>query len=203
VTTATAGPGRHRSAAADEAILAAALDLLTERGYGGLTMISVIDRAGVSSATLYRRWPTKHDLVVAALASVVPSSEDTDTGTLAGDLAALLGSIAASIAARREDIAEGLAMEVKHNTELAAALKEKFLAPRVAQIDAIVRRATERGELSGSPGGEMALSLVAGSVYHRAFVLGEPLTAAFLRTAVAFAQRGLGAIPCPATTTEA
>jgi AcrR family transcriptional regulator len=197
VTTATAGPGRHRSAAADEAILAATLELLTERGYGGLTMISVIDRAGVSSATLYRRWPTKHDLVVAAVASVVPSSVDTDTGTLAGDLAALLGSIAASIAARREDIAESLAMETKHNAELAAALRDKFLVPRVAQIDAIVRRATARGELCASPSGEMALSLVAGPVYHRAFVLGEPLTPAFLRRAVSYAQRGLGAVPCP------
>jgi len=195
MATPTAGPGRHRSAAADEAILAATLDLLTERGYGGLTMISVIDRAGVSSATLYRRWPTKHDLVVAALASVVPSSVDTDTGTLAGDLAALLGSIAASIAARREDVAEGLAIEAKHNAELAAALREKFLAPRVAQIDAIVSRATERGELCASPTGEMALSLVAGPVYHRAFVLGEPLTPAFLRRAVAYARHGLGAIP--------
>jgi len=197
VTTATAGPGRHRSAAADEAILVATLDLLTERGYGGLTMISVIERAGVSSATLYRRWPTKHDLVVAALASVVPSSVDIDTGTLAGDLSTLLDSIAASIAARREDVTEGLTMEAKHNAELAAALREKFLTPRIAQIDAIVRRATERGELCGCPTGEVALSLVAGAVYHRVFVLREPLTSAFLRGAVLYAQRGLGAIPHP------
>jgi len=197
VTTATAGPGRHRSAAADEAILVATLDLLTERGYGGLTMISVIERAGVSSATLYRRWPTKHDLVVAALASVVPSSVDIDTGTLAGDLSTLLDSIAASIAARREDVTEGLTMEAKHNAGLAAALREKFLTPRIAQIDAIVRRATERGELSGSPTGEVALSLIAGPVYHRAFVLREPLTSAFLRSAVVYARRGLGAITYP------
>ena len=197
MTTATAGPGRHRSVAADEAILAATLDLLTERGYGGLTMISVIERAGVSSATLYRRWPTKHDLVVAALASVVPSSVDIDTGTLAGDLSTLLDSIAASIAARREDVTEGLTMEARHNAELAAALREKFLTPRIAQIDAIVRRATDRGELSASPTGEEALSLVAGPVYHRAFVLGEPLTPAFLRSTVVYARRGLGAVTYP------
>ena len=79
----------------------------------------------------------------------------------------------------------------------AAALREKFLTPRIAQIDAIVRRATERGELSGSPAGEVALSLVAGPVYHRAFVLREPLTPAFLRGVVIYAQRGLGAITHP------
>ena len=63
----TVRSGRPRSQAADDAILRAALDLLREHGYGGLTMASIIERAGVSSATLYRRWATKQDLVLAAL----------------------------------------------------------------------------------------------------------------------------------------
>ncbi|MBU3702145.1 MAG: helix-turn-helix transcriptional regulator, partial [Acidimicrobiia bacterium] len=63
-------PGRQRSEAADHAILSATLDLLSETGYGALTVAAVIARSGVSSATLYRRWPTKQDLVAAALASL-------------------------------------------------------------------------------------------------------------------------------------
>src|SRR5207249_6554662 len=72
--------GRRRSEAADDAILAATLELLPERGYRALAMAAVIERAGVSSATLYRRWTTKHDLVVAALATLVPDPVDVDTG---------------------------------------------------------------------------------------------------------------------------
>src|SRR3954469_20577088 len=94
-TAATAGEaavrsGRRRSQAADDAILAATLDLLREHGYGGLTMSSVIERAGVSSATLYRRWATKQDLVLAALETMRPEPTSTDTGSLVGDVRAFL-----------------------------------------------------------------------------------------------------------------
>ena len=68
-------PGRQRSQAADEAILSATLDLLSERGYGGFTVSAVIDRSGVSSATLYRRWPTKQQLVAAARGVDCPSAD--------------------------------------------------------------------------------------------------------------------------------
>src|SRR5690606_19453403 len=57
--TGPARAGRQRDPAADEAILAATLELLAEGGYGTLTVAAVIERAGVSSATLYRRFATK------------------------------------------------------------------------------------------------------------------------------------------------
>jgi AcrR family transcriptional regulator len=185
-------PGRQRSQAADEAILSATLELLSERGYGGFTVSAVIDRSGVSSATLYRRWPTKQQLVAAALASIVPQPTSTDTGTLRGDLRAFLVDFSQSIAARREDIAEGLAHEVKHNPELAAALREKFLVPRLDELGKILSRAMQRGELTRCPTTEIAYSLVVGPIYHRAFVLAKPLTADFLAEATVQALRGLG-----------
>ena len=186
-------PGRPRNQATGDAILAAALELLGERGYGALTVCSVIERAGVSSATLYHRWPTKQQLIVAAVASLVPEPTTTDTGSLGGDLRALLDQIAGSIAARREDIADALASEVKRDADLALALHEKFQVPRLTQLDQILDRAIRRGELSDRPSAESALSLIVGPVYHRAFVLGEPLTAEFLEAAAAHAGRGLGA----------
>ncbi|HLY82863.1 MAG TPA: TetR/AcrR family transcriptional regulator [Acidimicrobiales bacterium] len=186
-------PGRPRNQATGDAILAAALELLGERGYGALTVCSVIERAGVSSATLYRRWPTKQQLIVAAVASLVPEPTTTDTGSLGGDLRALLDQIAGSIAARREDIADALASEVKRDADLALALHEKFQVPRLTQLDQILDRAIRRGELADRPSAESALSLIVGPVYHRAFVLGEPLTAEFLEAAAAHAGRGLGA----------
>lgn len=189
--------GRHRSKAAGDAILAATLELLSERGYDGFTVSSVIERAGVSSATLYRRWPTKQHLVVAAVASLAPQPIDSDTGSLAGDLRALLAHIAQSVAARREDVAEALAHEVKRNAELAAALGDKFLLPRLDELRGILARARQRGELGTAPSPEIALSLAAGPLYHRAFVLGETLTPAFVAQATRHALRGLGAVTPP------
>ncbi len=185
-------PGRQRSQAADDAILSATLELLSERGYGGFTVSAVIERSGVSSATLYRRWPTKQQLVAAAVASIVPQPTAADTGTLGGDLKAFLVDFAQSIAARREDIAEGLAHEVKHNPELAAALREKFLVPRLDELEKVLARALRRRELTDCPSTEIAYSLVVGPIYHRAFVMAKPLTADFLAEATMQALRGLG-----------
>jgi AcrR family transcriptional regulator len=184
--------GRPRSQLADDAILTATLDVLREKGYGGLTVAAVIERAGVSSATLYRRWPAKQDLVAAALASLTPELIATDTGTLAGDLAAFLERIAASIAVRDEDVADSLTREAKRNPDLAAALREKFIAPRLHELSGILHRAVGRGEIVAHPSVEAFYSLVSGPLYHRAFVLAEAVTPAFIKQATTFALRGLG-----------
>ena len=71
----TRAPGRPRNPAADRAILEATLQLLDERGYSGLALTEVAARAGVSTATLYRRWSSKVSLVLAAMqASLFPPS---------------------------------------------------------------------------------------------------------------------------------
>jgi AcrR family transcriptional regulator len=185
-------PGRHRSAAADEAILSATLDVLRERGYVGLTVASVIERSGVSSATLYRRWPTKQDLVAAAITSITTPSVDTDTGSLPGDIAAFVRDVAKTIAARGEFM-NRLSIDLKSDANLCATLREKLLAPRLADLQSILGRAVERGELpkQKAPSADVALSLIIGPVYHRAFVLDETLTPAFLRTVAGFACAGL------------
>lgn len=184
-----ARPGRQRSEAADQAILGATLDLVAEHGYGGLTMAAVIARSGVSSATLYRRWPTKQQLVAAALASLHPEITDVDTGSLHGDIAAMVESLAATVTVRREDLAEDVAVELRRNPEFRAAVNEKFLAPRVDAMRAVLDRARARGELTTDIDHETALSLVSGPMHHRSFVLGLAITprftAAVTRAAVA------------------
>jgi AcrR family transcriptional regulator len=192
-TAAVARPGRQRSEACDEAILAATLQLLSETGYAGLTVAAVIERSGVSSATLYRRWPTKQHLVTAAVAQLVPEPTNTDTGSFAGDLAAFVEHVAQSISVRHEGVADALSIEKRRNPELAEALRERFLTPRLAELRAILQRAKARGEVETVPAVDTALSLIVGPIYHRAFHLGEPVTPAFVRTATAHALRALQA----------
>jgi AcrR family transcriptional regulator len=184
-------PGRQRSAACDASILAATLELLNETGYAGLTVAAVIERSGVSSATLYRRWPTKQQLVVAAVATLVPEPVETDTGSLAGDLTAFIEHVAQSISLRHEGVTEALSIERKRNPELDEALRERFLAPRLVELRSILARAKRSGELEGTPPAEVVLSLVVGPLHHRAYQLGEPLTPGFVRAATGFALRAL------------
>ncbi len=194
---APARPGRQRSEAADQAILGATLDVLAADGYAGLTMAAVIARSGVSSATLYRRWPTKHDLVTAALASLHHEIVGIDTGSLAGDVAAFVRSIADAMAVRREDVAEQVAVAVRHNPEFSAAVREKFQVPRLAVLAAILEQARARGELGAGLSAEVAVSFVAGPLHHRVYVLGQPISPSFLRSTVAAALAALLALAPP------
>ena len=90
--------GRPRSTEADQAIADATLALLEEEGFSSLTMAGVAGRGGVSTATLYRRWPSKLDLVVGVLTAQVEESPTVDTGTLIGDLTAMLTALATKLA---------------------------------------------------------------------------------------------------------
>ena len=186
-------PGRQRSEACDALILETTLELLGETGYAGLTVAAVIDRSGVSSATLYRRWPTKQELVIAAVSTLVPEPVDTDTGSLAGDLEVFVQHVAASTVARREDVADALSTEKKRNPELAALLRERFLAPRLVDLKGILVRAKRRGEITSVPSPEVALSLIVGPLHHRTQSLGEPLTPAFVRAITTYAVNALSA----------
>ncbi|MGZ4681203.1 MAG: TetR/AcrR family transcriptional regulator [Acidimicrobiales bacterium] len=196
-TEPASGAHRGRGEAADTAILDAAIEVLCEQGYGGLTMSTVIERAGVSSATLYRRWPTKLDLVMAAVEAVSPEKANTDTGSLDGDIRAFITHIATSVAHRRQHIVEALAAGSATHPELDEAIKAKFITPRLVELRGILARAKERGELASVPSAETAASFVSGPAYHRAYVLGLPLTPRFVQTATTFALNGLGATTTP------
>lgn len=176
-----ARPGRQRSEAADHAILAATLELLGEDGYASLTMAAVIARSGVSSATLYRRWPTKQDLVTGALASLHAEIVDIDTGSLEGDIVAMVRASSDAMSVRREDLADDLAIELRRNPEFRAAVNEKFIMPRRRVMAAIVERAQFRGELGAAIDAETAFAFIAGPLHNRMYVQGEKLTPVYLQ----------------------
>jgi AcrR family transcriptional regulator len=88
---------RRRGEVLNAAIYQATLDELAESGYAGLTMERVAERAKASKASLYRRWPTRIELVTEAVRNTLPTPESVpDTGGLRGDLIAAL-SLAAHV----------------------------------------------------------------------------------------------------------
>ena len=174
--------GRQRSVAADEAIVAATVALLGEVGYRGLTMSAVIERAGVSSATLYRRWPTKQALVAQALQCTTAGPMPPPAASLAGDLDAVARHVARAVT-RRDDLWLRLWAEVGYDDDLRA-MNLALVEPRLAHVHAVLERAVARGELHEAPSADVVLSLVTGPILHRALTLDEKVTPAFLRAVV-------------------
>lgn len=176
--TAIATRGRPRSAEADAAIRQATVDLLVADGYAGLTMSGVAHRAGVSTATLYRRWRSKLDLVTDVLALRAEESPVPDTGSLEGDCRSMLHALVDKArTTKTTSILAGLVGEIGRNAELASALRANLIAPRRETLKQVFRRAEARGELNPHVEVGLAADLLFGPVYHRLLVTGEPVTA--------------------------
>jgi len=140
---------RRRGAELEGALLDAAWDDLIERGYSSVSMDSVAERAGTSRTVLYRRWPSRGELVVAAIRRhyekdvvVVP-----DSGSLRADLLRLLHEANE----HRSDLAGYfsvlLADYFSETASTPAALRERLLGARETAMDIVLRRAEQRGEI--------------------------------------------------------
>ncbi|MDJ0785304.1 MAG: TetR/AcrR family transcriptional regulator [Myxococcota bacterium] len=182
--------GRPRSEEAHQAILDATLSLLQEVGFSALTVEGVAGRAGVGKATIYRRWPSKLPLVVEAFGQL-PGLEDHDTGSLAGDLKAMLrGYLSAFNDSPLATVLPSLAGERRHNPQLSE-LFEPVMAGRRAPLQSALRRAVERGELPDDIDLRLAADLVVGPIAVRLFFTGAKLHPDMVDPIVDLALRGL------------
>ena len=186
--------GRPRSAIADTAIREAAVELFAERGFEGVSIEDVAALAGVSRATIYRRYPSKVDLIVEA-AGCLATNEIAfpDTGNLSDDLRGLAHSLINgfrnSPAGRVMPV---MTFERRRYPELDDRYK-KFLADRKARTRALLRRAVERGELPSDTDVGVMSSMLVGPIFHRLMITQEPLNDAFVDALVDALLRGFGA----------
>ncbi|WP_167479339.1 TetR/AcrR family transcriptional regulator [Nocardia arthritidis] len=163
-----------------DAILAAALDLLAERGYAALTMDAVAERAKASKATIYRRWRNKAELVKAAMDAYDADHNAAipDTGTLRGDLVAVVEALGAKSSERYLTMVGGLAAAMRHDAELAAALREHIENEELSPFHEALRRAVARGELPADTDFELVHD-VAEAMILRQLQIGAGFGAAF------------------------
>jgi len=186
--------GRPRSAIADQAIREAAVDLFAERGFEGFSVEDVADRAGVSKATVYRRYPSKVDLVVEA-GSCLATDEIRfpDTGTLRDDVRGLARSLVNAFEnTRAGKVMPVMTFERRRYPELDAGYR-RFLADRKARTRAVLRRAVQRGELPDDTDIGVMSSMLVGPIFHRLMITQEPLNDAFVDALVDALLRGFGA----------
>ena len=121
------GAGRPRDPRIDAAILRAAAELVVEVGYSNLSLAAVAERAGTTKTALYRRWPSKAELVHEAAFAVPPSAVTAPPGDVAGDLRAMMAGARDSFTSPVVRAAlPGLIADMAGNAELTARIMERF-----------------------------------------------------------------------------
>lgn len=165
-------------------ILTVALRLLQQHGYHRLTVQAVADQAAASKATLYRRWPSKADLVLAAFTvgtrmSAVPPR----TGSLRGDLMAV-GVLLCQQATDHASTFRALLPETSIGADLLTAMRDEFIRPRRALITKVLANAVDRGEISAAEINPEVCDLLPGYLVFRSVVSGRPPTDQTVRALV-------------------
>ncbi|WP_286132000.1 TetR/AcrR family transcriptional regulator [Mycobacterium sp. IS-1556] len=157
-------------------LLGVTLELLQEHGYDRLSLDAVATAARASKATLYRRWPTKAELVLAAFVEGTRHvAVDPDTGTLRGDLLRLAQQISAHVSTHASTI-RAVLMEISRSDTLAAMLHEQFLSQRKALMSRVLARAVDRGEIDASAITEDLWDVLPGYLIYRSVLTGRAPT---------------------------
>ncbi len=158
--------GRPRDQQASRAILEATIEMLKERGYSDMSIEAVAAAAGVGKATIYRRYASKAELVIAALDEVVVAPPVPDTGTIRGDLEIVLEHFRQALIIDLGTTTVGsIIAEAQRQPELIAALRTQFTEPRRDVIRTLLARATQRGELRGGLDIETIIDLLIGGLF--------------------------------------
>lgn len=176
--------GRKRDHSRDPEILDAALDVLAETGYDGMTIDMVAARAKAGKATLYRRWPSKAELVIDAVACMKKTHIDAmdipDTGTLRGDLVAMIKPHSIEDGEKKLQIMAGLTSMLSRSPELADAAHAAIVDPRAKINRLFMQRAIDRGEITADVDIEL-ISLISPSMAaYRTLILRKPVDRDFL-----------------------
>jgi AcrR family transcriptional regulator len=158
-------PGRPRSAEAEKAILDAALAAFIEHGYKGMSVEAVAELAGVGKTTIYRRWPSKQELVVAALDTLLEDLHPTVTGDTEADLVTVVGRAHDFITRTKAgEVLPRMIGEVAAGTPLGRAYFDKVMRPRLGELARILEDGKARGELRSDVDVDLALAAVIGSM---------------------------------------
>ena len=161
-------------------VLAAAVDVIAESGFAGATIDAIARRSGVARSTIYRNWPDRQSLLMAAVRSRIGDIESLATGDLRSDLITIGWHLAQLLASEpMGSVVASLILESRHDEQLEA-LRQDFVASRWAAMGAIVQDAVDRGDLpAGSDASSIAEELAAPIFFH-ALILREPVDRAWV-----------------------
>ena len=183
-SSAPARLGRKRDPTRDADILDAAVDVLAEVGYDGMTIDMVATRAKAGKATLYRRWTSKSDLVIDAVACMKQQGIDPtalpDTGTLRGDLVAMIKPHSIEDGEKKTRVMAGIVSLIAREPELARAAHAAIMEPRARANRLLLQRAIDHGEIAPDVDLDTVTLIMPAMIAYRVLMLHRPVDREFL-----------------------
>lgn len=173
----TSAPTHRRGQVVDDQILGAVIKVIEEAGTLSIKVDEVAEVAGVNKTTIYRRFPKRDDLVLAAvLAHADTSVPMPDEGSLRGDLLAVAQMVRDVVTS---PLGKALLSASAASPELAS-LRSPFWNLRLGAATIVIDRAVERGECAAPDDPQLLIELLVAPVHFRASQIGESITDEFL-----------------------
>jgi len=183
-TAITAKSGRKLDESRDAVILDAALDVLAETGYAGMTMTLVAAKAKAGKGAMYRRWASKEELVIDAVAHMGRRDVDVDalpdTGTLRGDILAMFRPESIEMADRRLRILAGLVSMAAVHEGVGEAVTDANVGEWITANRFLIQRAIDRGEGRPSANADALARVIPAICAARSGLERKPITAEFI-----------------------
>ena len=173
--------GRPRSEAAHQAILKAALRLVTKRGFRAVTVNEIVAEAGVGKMTLYRHWPNKATVVMDSLLAIIGSETAfPEARSALESLRRQLDLQVVFFRSQRGNLIRSLVAEAQSDVELAVAFRERWLNPRRQGVRQVMQQAIVEGSLREDLDIDTAIDLLYAPLYYRLLLGSGSLDEAFV-----------------------
>lgn len=162
-------------------VLTTAFELLSESGVASFTVDEVARRSGVAKTTIYRHWPTREALVIDACSRMITEQETPDTGSLEGDVTAILIEIAHLLpTANWSFVLPSIVDTAERNPEFAE-VHSRIQHGHAAPLREVLQRAVGRGELSSDADVSTIVAALLGPLFYRRWFAREPIDDQFVK----------------------
>jgi AcrR family transcriptional regulator len=186
------GPGRPRDEEVRKRLLKAASDLLEEVGFGSVTVDLIAERAGASKATVYRWWPNKASVLIEAFRDAVsPNFPFSDTGSLSRDINNQLRRFAKFLQTGRGKLLAAVVVGAQRDREVAAALRDYWIAPLRKRGTAVLDGYRKRGELPADIDLDMVQDMMYAPLYYNLLTGYSPITEKYAEMLTDALMKGL------------
>lgn len=166
------------------AVLTATFELLYEGGVGGFSVDEVARRSRVAKTTIYRHWPTREALVIDACSQISAEQEIPDTGSLEGDLKAILTNIVHQLQTSNWSSVLPSIIDIAEREPEFADIHSRIQHGHAAPLREVLQRAISKDELSASADLSTITAALLGPLFYRRWFSREPIDDQFVETII-------------------
>jgi AcrR family transcriptional regulator len=167
-----------------EAVMAATFELLSETGLAGVSVDAVAARSGVAKTTIYRHWSSRAALLLDACAKMSAKREPPGTGSLKGDIAALMKDLAERLQTARFSATLPSVIDAAERDPDIARVHARLHAGLISAFRAVIEGAQRRGELPRNREATGFVAMLIGPLFYRRWFSREPLDRQFVKEVI-------------------